>query len=293
MCSVPGGGGGFGRADAGPSAAQSRPVQPIRSGPDDRSCGLRPGRRAAGRDDTVPRRASSRSPRAGNPRATTHRPTAVGPDIENCAVTRSPSLRYRTRFANSGPLPGRDRESGRRTAMEHALNVSDRWFLKIDGIDGDSTSVQHKGEIDVQSWSWGVARPARRAGASGGGGGAGRASFQDFHFVSRISKASPALFLACATGQHHKEATLTGERAGSAKGGDLPAVQAERRARHERSARATPPAVTRRSSSTRSTTRRSSSASSPRTPRARSGRRSPPGSTSRRTRRPDRAASRR
>ena len=117
---------------------------------------------------------------------------------------------------------------------EHALHVSDRWFLKIDGIDGDSTSVQHKGEIDVQSWSWGVTQTGS-SGGGGGGGGAGRAVFQDFHFVSRISKASPALFLACATGQHHKDATLTGERAGSAKGGDLPAVQAERRARHERS----------------------------------------------------------
>ena len=43
--------------------------------------------------------------------------------------------------------------------------MSDRWFLKIDGIDGDSTSVQHKGEIDVQSWSWGVIQ----AGSSSGG----------------------------------------------------------------------------------------------------------------------------
>ena len=97
--------------------------------------------------------------------------------------------------------------------------MSDRWFLKIDGIDGDSTSVQHKGEIDVQSWSWGVIQTGSSSGGSGGGGGAGRASFQDFHFVSRISKASPALFLACATGQHRKDATLTGERAGRAKGG--------------------------------------------------------------------------
>lgn len=95
--------------------------------------------------------------------------------------------------------------------------MTDRWFLKIDGIEGESTSVQHKGEIDVESWSWGVTQTAPPSG--GGGGGAGKASFQDFHFVSRISKASPALFLACATGQHHKAATLTGERGGAAKGG--------------------------------------------------------------------------
>jgi type VI secretion system secreted protein Hcp len=99
----------------------------------------------------------------------------------------------------------------------HALHVSDRWFLKIDGIEGDSASVQHKGEIDVESWSFGVTQTG--SSSTGGGGGAGKASFQDFHFVSRISKASPALFLACATGQHQKSATLSGERAGRAKGG--------------------------------------------------------------------------
>ena len=26
------------------------------------------------------------------------------------------------------------------------------YFLKIDGIDGESTDAKHKGEIDLQSW---------------------------------------------------------------------------------------------------------------------------------------------
>ena len=46
----------------------------------------------------------------------------------------------------------------------------------------------------------------------GGGGGAGKASLQDLHFVSHISKASPKLFLSCATGTHHKTASLSGVR---------------------------------------------------------------------------------
>jgi type VI secretion system secreted protein Hcp len=46
--------------------------------------------------------------------------------------------------------------------------------------------------------------------------------FDNFHFVSRISKASPALFLACATGTHHKTASLSGVRgAGNSKAGDF------------------------------------------------------------------------
>jgi type VI secretion system secreted protein Hcp len=37
---------------------------------------------------------------------------------------------------------------------------------------------------------------------------------QDFHFVMKINKASPKLMLACATGEHIKEATLTCRKAG-------------------------------------------------------------------------------
>ena len=38
---------------------------------------------------------------------------------------------------------------------------------------------------------------------------------QDFHFMTRMSKASPKLFLACANGQHMKEAKLVGVHAGA------------------------------------------------------------------------------
>jgi type VI secretion system secreted protein Hcp len=38
---------------------------------------------------------------------------------------------------------------------------------------------------------------------------------QDFHFTTRVSKASPALFLACASGQHMKEARLAAVKSGA------------------------------------------------------------------------------
>ena len=38
---------------------------------------------------------------------------------------------------------------------------------------------------------------------------------QDFHFMTRMSKASPKLFLACANGQHMKEAKLVGVHGGA------------------------------------------------------------------------------
>jgi type VI secretion system secreted protein Hcp len=95
--------------------------------------------------------------------------------------------------------------------------VAEKWFLKIDGIEGDSTDDAHPGQIDVMSWSWGVTHAV--SSGSGSGGGASRATFRDFQFVARISKASPQLFLSCATGTHHKAATFSGTRsAGKVKG---------------------------------------------------------------------------
>jgi type VI secretion system secreted protein Hcp len=86
------------------------------------------------------------------------------------------------------------------------------YFLQIAGVEGESTDAKHKGWIDVDSWSWGETRPAAPAG--GGGGGAGKVDVQDLHFTSRVSKASPKLFLACASGQHFKDAKLVGRKAG-------------------------------------------------------------------------------
>ena len=83
-------------------------------------------------------------------------------------------------------------------------------FLKIDGIPGEATSEKHKDEIQLISFSWGEQNVG--AHAVGGGDGAGRVSMQDFHFSAHVSKASPKLFLACASGQHIASATLTVDR---------------------------------------------------------------------------------
>ncbi len=86
------------------------------------------------------------------------------------------------------------------------------YFLKIDGIEGESPDSKHKGEIELESWSWGETQATPPSG--GGGGGAGKVQMQDFHFATRVSKASPKLFLACAAGQHLKSARLTARKAG-------------------------------------------------------------------------------
>jgi type VI secretion system secreted protein Hcp len=86
------------------------------------------------------------------------------------------------------------------------------YFLKIQGIEGESHDAKHANEIDVLSFSWGETQTGTHAG--GGGGGAGKVSMQDFHFVMKTNKASPKLLLACANGEHIKEATLVARKAG-------------------------------------------------------------------------------
>jgi len=85
-------------------------------------------------------------------------------------------------------------------------------FLKLDGIDGESNDANHKNEIEIENYSFGVAQQGTMA--YGGGGGAGKAQFQDLHFTKRVDKATPNLFVAAATGRHIASALLTVRKAG-------------------------------------------------------------------------------
>lgn len=86
------------------------------------------------------------------------------------------------------------------------------YFLKIDGIVGESHDSKHKDEIQLEAWSFGETNSGSFA--HGGGGGAGKVNMNDFHFVKRVDKAGPKLFLACATGEHIANALLTCRKAG-------------------------------------------------------------------------------
>ena len=83
-------------------------------------------------------------------------------------------------------------------------------FAKIGDIKGESTDDKHKDEIEVLSYSWGVANTA----ADWSAAVRGKAIFQDVTIVHGIDKATPALFKACATGVHLKDATITHRKAG-------------------------------------------------------------------------------
>ena len=87
-------------------------------------------------------------------------------------------------------------------------------FLKLDGITGESNDENHKDEIEIESFSWGLNVPIATGGGSGGAT-AGRASFQDFSFTAKSSKASPLLFSTAASGKHINQGLLTLRGAGA------------------------------------------------------------------------------
>jgi type VI secretion system secreted protein Hcp len=90
------------------------------------------------------------------------------------------------------------------------------YFLKLDGIAGESTDSKHKGEIEVLSFSWGAANLSTAS--TGGGGGSGKVSLQDIHVSKSFDKSSPLLLQNCATGSHIKSGLITCRKAG---GGQL------------------------------------------------------------------------
>jgi type VI secretion system secreted protein Hcp len=84
------------------------------------------------------------------------------------------------------------------------------FFVKLDGIDGESQDDVHENEIHVDSFTFGVTN----AGATGVNLGLGAAKLQDFHFTKSTDKASSKLFVACCTGQHIPTATITVRKGG-------------------------------------------------------------------------------
>lgn len=80
--------------------------------------------------------------------------------------------------------------------------------IQLEGVKGESTNQDHKGELRVESFRWGMSIPSSSR-SSGGGGGAGKVSFSDLHLSLNTSSASPALLDYLATGKHIPTAVIT------------------------------------------------------------------------------------
>jgi len=92
-------------------------------------------------------------------------------------------------------------------------------FLKITGPDvkGESTADKHKEEIEITSFSQGVAMATTPASTSGSRTSE-RASFHDFTITKMVDKATPELAKGVAQGTHYGEIVISVNRADGAGG---------------------------------------------------------------------------
>lgn len=97
-------------------------------------------------------------------------------------------------------------ESGGGETSFGLQNSAGLTFLKLDGVSGSAVDKRHKGDIQLDSFSFGVSNVGSQA--HGSGGGAGKVSIQSFKIIKNVDKSSPLLAQACATGKHIKLAEL-------------------------------------------------------------------------------------
>lgn len=83
--------------------------------------------------------------------------------------------------------------------------------IRFDGVEGESTDRDHKGEVRALTWGWGVTQAAAAAGA---GSGTGKATPADLVFTHDYDKASPLLAKRCAQGKHFPTVVLSARKAG-------------------------------------------------------------------------------
>ena len=91
------------------------------------------------------------------------------------------------------------------------------YYLKLDGIQGESVSDGHKDEIQLLSFSWGGHQISSVSGT--GGSGAGKVDLADLNIMKVVDKSTTPLFKALVTGTHIKTGVLTAVKTGAGKGG--------------------------------------------------------------------------
>ena len=89
--------------------------------------------------------------------------------------------------------------------------AADEIFLRIDGVQGESTDARHRGEIEILSYTQSLTRPAFRGTASVTGDAK---LCVPVTLLKYVDAASPRLIKFLATGEHFKTAAITFRRPG-------------------------------------------------------------------------------
>lgn len=86
------------------------------------------------------------------------------------------------------------------------------FFLKLEGLKGESQDHVHEDAIEVAGWSWGGSNSGSMHEARGGG--TGKPDFQDLSVTKYADTATPVLWQCLATGKHIPTGELIARKAG-------------------------------------------------------------------------------
>ena len=87
------------------------------------------------------------------------------------------------------------------------------YYLKLDGIEGESAVAPFKNQIQLLGWNWGASQVSS-VGANGGSG-AGKVNLTDFSVSTYLDKATPKFFKNICAGTHFKTGTLSAVKTGA------------------------------------------------------------------------------
>jgi type VI secretion system secreted protein Hcp len=104
--------------------------------------------------------------------------------------------------SGTGSFGGTDTGSGSDQGGGPSADI----FLKLDGISGESTDEDHKGEIDVEAFTFNTKRAS------------GKVRFSPLRVIKVYDASSPKLMQAAASGRHIRSGTLTFRRSGDQNG---------------------------------------------------------------------------
>ena len=90
-------------------------------------------------------------------------------------------------------------------------------FMKIEGIEGESTDSAHAGEIELLHFSHAVSQDAGGSRSSSGSASGGRCNHGDLTVTKSVDKATPELLLHCCNAKHIPTITISVNRAGEDK----------------------------------------------------------------------------
>jgi type VI secretion system secreted protein Hcp len=86
------------------------------------------------------------------------------------------------------------------------------FYLKLDGVEGESQKEGHAKEIELLGWSWGGSNSGSFH--HGSGGGTGKFTASDISFQAQVNKGSSKLIQACTKGSHIDKGVLCCRKSG-------------------------------------------------------------------------------